>query len=350
VIGILGGGQLGRMLAMEAAALGFDVHIYTPEEDSPAERVSARATVASYDDAVALAAFARDVAVVTTEFENVPAATAEILIASGAVVHPNPRALALAQDRVAEKKLFASLGIATALFAVVDTRDDLSAALKAIGAPSILKTRRLGYDGKGQARIASPDEADAAFASIGKAPAILEGFCAFEREVSVVAARGIDGSFAAYDLVENIHQNGILARTIAPATCSKAIANAASAMTQRLAEALNYVGVITLELFVMPDGALLANEMAPRVHNSGHWTMDACGASQFEQHIRAIAGWPLASPARLCDAEMQNLIGADADAWQALSADPNARLHLYGKRDALPGRKMGHVTRLKPTT
>ncbi|MEJ0059789.1 MAG: 5-(carboxyamino)imidazole ribonucleotide synthase [Terricaulis sp.] len=348
VIGILGGGQLGRMLAMEAAALGFDVHIYTPEEDSPAARVSARVTVAAYDDAVALAAFARDVAVVTTEFENVPAATAEILIASGAVVHPNPRALALAQDRVAEKQLFASLGIATAPFAVVDTREDLAGALHTIGAPSILKTRRLGYDGKGQARIASLGEADEAFASIGEAPAILEGFCAFEREVSVVAARGIDGSFAAYDLVQNIHQNGILARTIAPAPGAAAIADAANAMTQRLAEALNYVGVITLELFVMPDGALLANEMAPRVHNSGHWTMDACGASQFEQHIRAIAGWPLASTTRLCDAEMQNLIGADADAWQTLSADPNARLHLYGKRDALPGRKMGHVTRLKP--
>jgi 5-(carboxyamino)imidazole ribonucleotide synthase len=348
MIGILGGGQLGRMLAMAAAELGFDVHIYTPEADSPAARVSARATIAAYDDPEALAAFAADVAVVTTEFENVPAATAEILIASGAVVHPNPRALALAQDRVAEKQLFASLGVETAPFAIVDTQGDLTAALNTIGAPSILKTRRLGYDGKGQARIASPADADAAFASIGSAPAILEGFCAFEREVSVVAVRGVDGAFAAYDLVENIHRDGILARTIAPATCSDDIAHAAKAMTKRLADALNYVGVITLELFVMPDGALLANEMAPRVHNSGHWTMDACAASQFEQHIRAIAGWPLASTLRLCDAEMDNLIGADAEAWALRAADPNTRLHLYGKRDALPGRKMGHVTRLKP--
>jgi len=347
VIGILGGGQLGRMLAMAAAELGFDVHIYTPEADSPASRVAARTTVAPFDDAEALARFASGVDVVTTEFENVPADTTRVLVAAGAIVHPNPEALAIAQDRVAEKNFFNECGIATAPFAAVDSRADLDAALKQIGAPAILKTRRLGYDGKGQARIATLAEADAAYAALGGQPAILEGFCAFEREVSIVAARTIHNGFAPYDLVENVHANGILARTLAPARVDARVRQQAAGLAYIVGDALDYAGVFAVEFFLMADGSLIANEMAPRVHNSGHWTQDACAASQFEQHIRAIADWPLASPARLCDAEMINLIGAEANEWAKYAAEPNACVHLYGKRDALPGRKMGHVTRLK---
>jgi 5-(carboxyamino)imidazole ribonucleotide synthase len=347
VIGILGGGQLGRMLALAAAELGFDAHILTPEADSPASRVAARTIRADYDDAAGLTAFAEAVDVVTTEFENVPAAAAEALIAAGARVAPNARALALAQDRVAEKELFADLGFVTAPFAAVDARADLDTALARIGAPAILKTRRLGYDGKGQARIGKAEDAPAAFAKLSAQPLILEGFCAFERELSIIAARGADGAFAAYDLCENEHAEGILRRTRAPARAPAAVQEKARAMAESLAHALDYVGVFAIEFFLMADGRLIANEMAPRVHNSGHWTADACVASQFEQHVRAVAGWPLASTARLCDAEMINLIGDEADSWRAHAADPNARVHLYGKRKARPGRKMGHVTRLK---
>ncbi|MES1156487.1 MAG: 5-(carboxyamino)imidazole ribonucleotide synthase [Alphaproteobacteria bacterium] len=347
VIGILGGGQLGRMLATAAAELGFDVHIYTPEADSPAARVAARATVAGFDDYDALARFAAQVDVVTTEFENVPADATHALVEAGARVHPNPEALAIAQDRVAEKRFFNECGIATAPFAPVDSRADLDAALKQIGAPAILKTRRLGYDGKGQARIATLADADAAYAALNGQPAILEGFCAFEREVSIVAARTIHNGFAPYDLVENIHANGILARTLAPARVDAKTQERAEGLAYVVGDALDYAGVFAIEFFLMPDGSLIANEMAPRVHNSGHWTQDACAASQFEQHIRAIADWPLASPARFCDAEMINLIGADASDWAKYAAEPNVCVHLYGKRDTLPGRKMGHVTRLK---
>jgi len=348
VIGILGGGQLGRMLATAAARLGFDVHIFTDETDSPAARVAARTIVADYDDAAALAAFARGVGVVTSEFENVPAATAEALIGAGAIVRPNPRVLAAAQDRIDEKTLFQSLGIDTAPFAPVETRAGLDRALDAIGMPAILKTRRLGYDGKGQARIMTPAEADGGFAAMAGQPAILEGFCAFEREVSMVAARGADGAFACYDLVENVHEGGILRRTTAPARCAGEIGARAADIARRVADALDYVGVIAIEFFLMADGSLIANEMAPRVHNSGHWTLDACACDQFEQHIRAVAGWALGPTDRLCDAEMTNLIGDDALAWERYAADPSARLHLYGKREARPGRKMGHVTRLFP--
>lgn len=347
VIGILGGGQLGRMLAVSAAELGFDVHIYTPEEDSPASRVAARTTVAAFDDADALARFASQVDVVTTEFENVPADTTRALVNAGAIVHPNPEALAIAQDRVAEKRFFNECGIATAPFAVVDSRADLDAALKQIGTPAILKTRRLGYDGKGQARIATLTDAEAAYAALGGEPTILEGFCAFEREVSIVAARSIHNGFAPFDLVENEHAHGILARTIAPARVDARVQEQAKGLAYLVGDALDYAGVFAIEFFLMADGSLIANEMAPRVHNSGHWTQDACVASQFEQHIRAVADWPLASPARLCDAEMINLIGDDVNQWAAYAAEPNTRVHLYGKREARPGRKMGHVTRLK---
>lgn len=344
-IGVLGGGQLGRMLSLAAARLGFDVCIFTDEPDSPASRVSARTIVASYQDHAALADFARRVAVVTTEFENVPADTAEALIAAGARVAPDARALAVAQDRFDEKRFLNSLAIDTPPFAAVASRNELDEALARIGAPSILKTRRLGYDGRGQIRIKSVDDARGAFERLG-APGILEGFCAFEREVSIIAARGHDGATAFYDLCENEHAGGILSRTTLPARVAGDVEARAREAVRRVLEAFDYVGVLTIEFFVMSGGALVANEMAPRVHNSGHWTIEGARTSQFEQHIRAIAGWPLGPTTRVADVEMRNLIGDDANDWLTLAADPSAHLHLYGKRDARAGRKMGHVTRL----
>ncbi|MGE3303200.1 MAG: 5-(carboxyamino)imidazole ribonucleotide synthase [Hyphomonadaceae bacterium] len=347
-IGILGGGQVGRMLALAAAKLGFDCRIYTPEEDSSAARVAAGCVIGAYEDATKLTAFARSVSVVTFEFENVPAAALDILARTGVPVRPGARALSTGQDRLVEKNFFASLGIETAPFAPVDIAGDLPAALATVGAPAILKTRRLGYDGKGQARVAKAGEAAAAYAAIGEGPAILEGFVRFEREVSVVAARGADGAFAAYDVCENVHDDGILAVTRAPAHIAPEIASRALAHTRAVMEALDHVGVLAVEYFLAPGGKLLANEFAPRVHNSGHWTEDACFTGQFEQHIRAVAGWPLGSPMRLADAEMTNLVGDDAEAWAAIAREPDAKLHLYGKRVMRAGRKMGHVTRLKP--
>ncbi len=344
-IGILGGGQLGRMLAHAAQKLGFDVAIYTDEEDSPAARVAATTIVSDYKDRAALSMFAHDANVITTEFENVPALTAEILIEAGAEVAPPPKALAIAQDRFDEKTFFLNQGIATPPFAPVSSQDDLEIALARIGTPAILKTRRLGYDGRGQIRINALEDAQGAFAKLN-APAILEGFCAFEREVSLIGARGRDGAIAFYDLCENEHGGGILSRTILPARVDARVEAAARAAMVKVMAALDYVGVLTIEFFAMPDGALVANEMAPRVHNSGHWTIEGALTSQFEQHIRAVAGWPLGPTTRLADIEMLNLIGEDADDWAALAADPDARLHLYGKRDARTGRKMGHVTKM----
>lgn len=346
-IGVLGGGQLGRMLSAAAARLGFDVCIFTDEADSPAARVSAKTIVADYRDHEALARFARESDIVTTEFENVPAESAAALVDAGARVAPNARALAIAQDRAEEKRFFNANGVATASFALVESESELADALKQIGLPSILKTRRLGYDGLGQTRLLKAGDEVGAFAKIGAAPAILEGFCDFSAEASIIAARGADGSFAAYDLCRNTHEHGILAKTQAPGGFDPAIEAEARREIERLMHALDYVGVLTVEFFVMADGRLIANEMAPRVHNSGHWTIEAALTSQFEQHIRAIAGWPLGSAARICDAEMINLIGEDATRWADYAADPDARLHLYGKRRARPGRKMGHVTRLK---
>ncbi len=345
-IGILGGGQLGRMLAMAAARLGFDVHIYTDETDSPAARVAARATIAAYDDVAALGAFARAVSVVTAEFENVPAATAATLAEAGVDVRPDARALAIAQDRFEEKTFLNALGIASPPFAAIDSEADLAAAITRIGAPAILKTRRLGYDGRGQVRIAAAADAPGAYTRIG-APAILEGFCAFEREISIIAARGGDGAIAYFEVCENEHSGGILTRTRIPARVAPSVEAQARGAAQAVLEHFDYVGVLTIEFFLMPDGALLANEMAPRVHNSGHWTIEAALTSQFEQHIRAIVGWPLGPTEHVCDAEMINLIGEEAGDWARLAADPSARLHLYGKRDARTGRKMGHVTRLR---
>ena len=345
-IGILGGGQLGRMLAIAAAQLGFDVHIFTDEPDSPASRVAAKTMVASYSDSAALADFARHVRVVTTEFENVPAETAEALVAGGAHVAPTPTALAVAQDRFDEKSYFLSAGIATPPFKAISSQDDLDAAIAEIGAPAILKTRRLGYDGRGQIQIKSAADANGAYDKLG-APGILEGFCAFEREISIISARGVDGEIAFYDLNENEHAGGILSRTRLPAKVNQETIVEAQSAAQRVLEAFDYVGVLTIEFFVMPDGALIANEMAPRVHNSGHWTIEGALTSQFEQHIRAVAGWPLGPTTRIAAIEMLNLVGEEADAWPQLAADPTVRLHLYGKRDIRAGRKMGHVTKLK---
>ncbi len=345
-IGILGGGQLGRMLALAAARLGFDVHIFTDEADSPASRVAAKVTVAKYDNAAALRAFAAEVDVVTVEFENVPALTAKSLTDAGAIARPGANALAIAQDRVLEKTFLNDAGVATTPFAAIDNEDDLARAIQIIGAPAILKTRRMGYDGKGQARIATAGDAAAAFASIGRQPAILEAMAPFEREVSLIAARGVDGDFAAFDPCENVHELGILHVTKAPGAVSPAVARQAVNAVRRVADALDYVGVLCVEFFVLADGRLLANEIAPRVHNSGHWTEVACMTSQFEQQIRAVAGWRLGPTTRFADVEMTNLIGAEADAWAALAADPDVRLHLYGKRDVRDGRKMGHVTKL----
>lgn len=350
-IGILGGGQLGRMLALAAANLGLACHIYCPDEDLPAGQVSAAVTRAAYDDAVALAAFADSVDVVTYEFENVPAETARIL-AEHAPVRPGALALATSQDRLVEKNFFAGQNIATAPFAAVGSIADLKAAITALGAPAILKTRRFGYDGKGQVKINSAGEADEALAALKGAPAILEGFVPFELEISVVAARGLDGTVKAYDPVENIHLHHILHQTLAPAHMNAALAEEARTIAEIILTRLDYVGIIGVEMFVMPETTkgprLLVNEMAPRVHNSGHWTSDACTVSQFEQHIRAICGWPLGDPARHSDAIMTNLIGDDVEGWKALAAEPATGIHLYGKSEARPGRKMGHATRIYP--
>lgn len=344
-IGILGGGQLGRMLSIAAAQLGFDVCIFTDEPDSPASRVSAKTFVGNYLDTTALADFARRVHVVTSEFENVPAQTAEALLAAGARVYPPPNALAIAQDRFDEKSFFQRLGIATPPFAAVNSQAELDAALAQVGAPAILKTRRLGYDGRGQIRIKTPADAAGAFAKLN-APAILEGFCAFEREVSIIAARGAGGATVFYDLNENEHTGGILTRTALPAQVSADVVAAARSAVQRVLDAFDYVGVLTIEFFVMADGALVANEMAPRVHNSGHWTIEGALTSQFEQHIRAVAGWPLGATTRIASIEMLNLIGDDASEWARHAVEPGCHLHLYGKRDTRAGRKMGHITRL----
>jgi len=347
VIGILGSGQLGRMLALAAAPLGYRCHIYSPEAASPAAQVSAAATVADYGDADALEAFARSIDVVTYEFENIPLDTADRLAAQRPL-RPGREALRVAQDRLEEKRFVRGAGVATAPFAAVDDDSSLQAALAEIGTPAVLKTRRFGYDGKGQALIAQPDAAAAAWASLGKAPAVLEGFIAFQREISVVAARGLDGEIACFDVVENRHKNHILDVTIAPAPIAPESAAQAQQIARRLLHALDYVGVIGVEMFVLEDGPPLVNEFAPRVHNSGHWTIEGCRTSQFAQHIRAITGLPLGSPERLFDAEMTNLLGEDIAAWPALLAEPGAHLHLYGKAEARPGRKMGHVTRLRP--
>lgn len=342
-IGILGGGQLGRMLALAAARLGLRTHVYEPAAGPCAAPVVERVIRAGWDDVAALRDFASGVDVVTYEFENVPVATLDA-VGDLAPVRPGRRALEAAQDRMAEKDFLTGLGLATAPYAAVDDPGGLAAALGRVGAPAILKTRRLGYDGKGQARLAGAADAAAALAAIGGGPAVLEGFVAFEREISVIAARGLDGAVAAFDPGENVHRDGILHTTTIPAAIPARVAQDAALIAGRILTALDYVGVIGVELFVTPRG-LVVNEIAPRVHNSGHWTMDGCLICQFEQHVRAIAGWPLGDGARHSDAVMTNLIGAEIDAAPGLTG---AAVHVYDKGEARPGRKMGHVTRLSP--
>jgi 5-(carboxyamino)imidazole ribonucleotide synthase len=347
-LGILGGGQLGRMLALAAANYGLKAHVFAPEADSPAFAVAAHRTCATYDDEEALTRFAKAVDVVTYEFENVPRRTAEI-VGAFAPLYPDAGALATTQDRLLEKTFVSRLGIATAPFRAVANEAELHAALAEIGRPAVLKTRRFGYDGKGQAVIWAEKDAAEAWAAMHQAPCILEGFVAFEREVSVVAARGRDRAFAAYDLCANEHRSHILDVTRVPAGVSAAAEEEAIAVARRIAEALDYVGVLAVEMFLVRDGGgehVIVNEIAPRVHNSGHWTIEGAVTSQFEQHVRAVCGWPLGSPARLGRVEMRNLIGEEAETWGAVLRDPRAHLHLYGKDEARPGRKMGHVTRV----
>ncbi len=341
-VGILGGGQLGRMLAMAAARLGLAARIYDPAEAPPAAQVAPHIR-AAYDDAAALARFAEAVDVVTVEFENVPAATTAAL-AVHAPVRPAPRAFAIAQDRAEEKAFLNRLGIATAPWAPIGTPEDFPPALSETGTPAILKTRRLGYDGKGQARIAEGAGLAPAWDEIGAVPAILEGRVAFDWEISVIVARDLDGRVVCYDPGLNVHEGGILRRTTVPAPVPRPVAQDAILIAGQIVNALDYVGVMGVEFFVL-GRELLVNEVAPRVHNSGHWTLDACLVDQFEQHIRAVAGWPLGDGRRHSDAVMENLIGAEGEAWRRLAGEPVA-LHLYGKDEARPGRKMGHVTRL----
>ena len=346
-VGIIGGGQLGRMLALAAARLGLKAAIYNDESDAPAFQVTPLQVAASYDDQGALADFASICDVITFEFENLPSETIAHL-ARLKPVRPGQRALEITQDRFSEKSFVRSLGLKTAPFEAVSSAEEAAKAFAAMDGPAILKTRRLGYDGKGQAKAANAEDCIAAFERFKQAPSILEGFVDFAFEASVVAARGADGSFAAYDPPENIHEHHILRRSIVPGRMSRAQGNEAKAIAKTIAEALDYVGVLAVELFVRPDGALIVNEIAPRVHNSGHWTIEACACSQFEQHIRAVAGWPLGDPVRHADAVMENIIGAEAHAWESLAR--SGALHLYGKREARLGRKMGHLTRLMPLT
>jgi len=346
-IGIIGGGQLGRMLAMAAARLGYRTIVLEPQPDCPAAQVANRQITSAYDDPAALAELAAASAVITYEFENVPVAAAEALAAKVAV-YPPARALDVAQDRVNEKTFLNGIGIATADFRPVDTDDELRAALKTFGGSGILKTRRMGYDGKGQRVFRNMETGGFAGTceAMGNVPLILESFVPFEREISVIAARGLDGAVVAYDPAENVHRDGILHTSTLPAAITPKTAAAARAAASTILSALDYVGVIGVEFFVLGDGSLLANEIAPRVHNSGHWTEAACVISQFEQHIRAIGGLPLGSPGRHSDCVMENLIGDDVLRVPALLAEPDLMLHLYGKAEARPGRKMGHFTRI----
>lgn len=341
-LGILGGGQLGRMLAMAAARLGFHAHAYDPDPLAPAFAVCARATRAGWDDRAALAAFAESASVVTYEWENVPAGALDVVEAR-APIRPRRRALDLTGDRLTEKGFLRGLGLATAPFAGVDDAGDMGPAMEAVGLPALLKTRTLGYDGKGQLYVGH--DVDASTASLRGAPGILEGLVAFEREVSVIAARGLDGSVAAYDPGENVHENGILRTTTVPARLTAAQATDAVLIAGRILNALDYVGVMGVELFVTPGG-LLVNEVAPRVHNSGHWTQLGCAVDQFEQHVRAVMGLPLGNGSRHADVVMENLIGRDVERLPDLLRE-GAQVHLYGKAEVRDGRKMGHVNRLK---
>jgi 5-(carboxyamino)imidazole ribonucleotide synthase len=345
-IGILGGGQLGRMLAVAAARLGLATHIFEPAANPPAAQTASRTTTAPYEDTAALLAFARAVDVVTYEFENIPTAALDA-IERVRPIRPGREALRISQDRLTEKTFLAGIGLATAPFADITGTGSLEAALATIGTPSILKTRTLGYDGKGQVRLAAPADAAPALAALKGAPAILEGFVAFRREVSVIAARSLTGEVAAFDPGENVHRAGILATTTVPASLTEAQRTDAVLIAARILNALDYVGVMGVELF-QTDTGFVVNEIAPRVHNSGHWTQNGCAVDQFEQHIRAVAGWPLGDGTRHSDVTMENLIGDDIDRVPQIATESGAAIHLYGKAEARPGRKMGHVNRIRP--
>lgn len=352
-VGILGCGQLGRMLALAAARLGLRTHVYG-DATGPAFDVVSAGTVGRFDDTAALETFARKVDVVTYEFENVPVAATEAIARIGKPVRPGPRALEVAQDRLIEKRFVTDLGLPVSPFAALDEERgtaEATAAMTHWGTSAILKSRRLGYDGKGQVLVARPTEIEAAFAALGRPDAVLERRLAFDFEVSVLVVRGLDGPIAYYDVPQNTHRGGILHRSAVPAPIPDAVNQRARDIAGTIAVALDYVGVLAVEMFYMGADApepLIVNEFAPRVHNSGHWTMDACAISQFENHIRAVAGWPLGSTARHSDAVMENLIGREALDWARLAADNGAALHLYGKREAREGRKMGHLNRLSP--
>ena len=345
-IGILGGGQLARMLALAAAPLGLKCHIFAPEINSPAFQVSAAHMIADYADEGAMLEFAAEVDVVTYEFENVPVSAVEFL-EKLKPVRPGSKALQVAQDRLKEKNLARALGAMTASFAPVDSLEELKAAAKDVGLPAILKTVRFGYDGKGQAKLLSADDIEPAWEAMKGAPSILESFVDFDKEISVICARGVDGAFAAYEPTENVHSNHILHTSTVPAMIDDMLTIEAVYLAQRMAETLDYVGVMAVEFFV-GAGTLYVNEIAPRVHNSGHWTMDGCVVSQFEQHIRAVAGWPLGATTRHSDVVMTNLLGEDASGWERLADEPNLGLHLYGKAESRPARKMGHYNRITP--
>jgi 5-(carboxyamino)imidazole ribonucleotide synthase len=346
-IGILGGGQLGRMLAQAASRLGFDAVVLERDADSPAGRVAVRCLVGAYDDPVALRALADASDVITYEFENVPAATVSHLLGLGVDVAPGLMALAVAQDRVDEKTFLNAHGAPTVAFAAAATLQEAVEAVAQVGTPCLMKTRSEGYDGKGQRWVEQAADAAATFTALGGVPVIVEAAADFTRELSIIAARGRDGATAIYPLAENHHEHGVLRRSIAPARVSPALAEQAERIAARILAGLDYVGVIGIELFEMADGRLLVNEIAPRVHNSGHWTQDGCEVDQFEQHIRAVAGWPLAPTRPIAQVEMLNLLGEEVDAWARYAAEPETRLHLYGKRQTKPGRKMGHINRVR---
>ncbi|WP_294609967.1 5-(carboxyamino)imidazole ribonucleotide synthase [uncultured Roseovarius sp.] len=343
-IGILGGGQLGRMLSVAAARLGLRCHIFEPGANPPAGDVAHAVTTAAYENEDALRAFAESVDVITYEFENIPTSALDIL-EKLKPVRPGRKALRISQDRLVEKAFLSELGLQTAPFAAVDDTEDLVEAIAEIGLPAILKTRRFGYDGKGQARIMTPDDAETALADMAGQPAILEGFIEFSHEVSVIAARNEAGDVACFDPGENVHQGGILRTTTVPARLSGAQRTDAVLLAARILNNLRYIGVMGVELFVTDKG-LIVNEIAPRVHNSGHWTQQGCAIDQFEQHIRAVAGWPLGDGTRYADVVMENLIGDDMDRLPELAKTPNTAIHLYGKADVKSGRKMGHVNRI----
>ena len=339
-IGILGGGQLGRMLAVAASRLGLKAHIFEPGANPPAGQVADQVTTASYEDEAALRRFAQSVDVITYEFENIPTSALDIL-EQIRPIHPGRRALAISQDRLSEKEFLTGLGLKVAPYANVTSAAEAEAAAQSIGTPSILKTRRMGYDGKGQVRLKNVSDMEQAWQAMQGAPSVLEGFINFSHEVSVIAARTSDGQVACYDPGENVHREGILHSTTVPASLSAAQRMDAVLLAGQILNALDYVGVMGVELFVTADG-LIVNEIAPRVHNSGHWTQNGCDICQFEQHIRAVAGWPLGDGSRHSDMRMENLIGADMDRVPELRKT-NAALHLYGKSEVKPGRKMGHV-------